>query len=57
LQADLKDALEAGEDLQRSVRYLQQEVSRVREEYRDLERVIKHPLVRLAVRVRGVFAH
>lgn len=56
LQGDLRDALEAGEDLQRSVRYLQQELGRVRDEYRELERVMRHPLVRLALRARRLFA-
>jgi predicted nucleic acid-binding Zn-ribbon protein len=51
LQGDLKDALEAGEDLQRSVRFLQDEVARTRGEYRRLQRVTHHPLVRLAARI------
>ncbi|MBE0466396.1 MAG: phage-shock protein [Candidatus Desulforudis sp.] len=51
LQNDLKDALEAGEDLQRSVRFLQDEVTRTREDYRRLQRLQHHPLVRLAARL------
>lgn len=55
LQGDLRDALEAGEDLQRSVRYLEQETGRVREEYRELERMLRRPLVRLALRAGQLF--
>ncbi|MBO8128426.1 MAG: phage-shock protein [Peptococcaceae bacterium] len=46
LQTDLKESLEAGEDLQRSVRFLQHELRRTREEYRRLEKKLRHPLVR-----------
>ncbi|MDI6907174.1 MAG: hypothetical protein QMC81_06790 [Thermoanaerobacterales bacterium] len=51
LQADLKNALEAGEDLQRSIKFMQQEMSRTRDAYRLLERNLSHPLVRLALRL------
>lgn len=55
LQGDLKNALDAGEDLQRSIRFMQQEMSRTREAYRRLERSLAHPLVRLALRLsRGL---
>jgi len=54
LQGDLKNALDAGEDLQRSLRFMQQEMNRTREAYRLLERDHSHPLVRLVLRlIRG----
>ncbi len=55
LQSDLKDALEAGEDLQRSIRFMQQEMAKMREEYRRMERRLKGWLVRLAMRIGAVF--
>ncbi|MFZ5899665.1 MAG: phage-shock protein [Bacillota bacterium] len=55
LQSDLKDALEAGEDLQRSIRFMQQEMAKMREEYRRMERRLKGWLVRLAVRISSIF--
>lgn len=56
LQNDLKDALEVGEDLQRSVRFLQDEIARIRESYRRLQRSAQHPLVRLATRISAFLA-
>jgi len=56
MQRDLRDALEAGEDLQRSIRFMQEEVGRAREEFRRLQRTANHPLVRLAVRISTILA-
>jgi len=56
MQHDLRDALEAGEDLQRSVRFMQEEVVRAREEYRRLQKIANHPLVRVAVRISTLLA-
>ena len=48
LSNDLKDALEGGEDLQRTLRLTQQELSRVQAEKMELEAKLKKPLVNFA---------
>lgn len=56
LQAELREALDTNEDLQQSVRFLEQELMRTRGEYRRLERKLKHPLVRMAARISVLLA-
>ncbi|GAB6157536.1 hypothetical protein JCM39194_07360 [Desulfotomaculum varum] len=46
LSNDLKEALEGGEDLQKSLRLTQQELSRVQSEKHELEAQLNRPLVR-----------
>lgn len=51
LQGDLKNSLDAGEELQRSTRFMQQEMTRTRQAYRHLEKQLSRPLVRLVIRL------
>lgn len=55
LSNDLKEALESGEDLQKSLRLSQQELSRVQSEKLHLEEKLNHPLVRFASKVSTLF--
>lgn len=56
LQAELRETLDTNEDLQHSVRFLEQELMHAREERRRLERKLKHPLVRVAARISVLLA-
>lgn len=56
LSGELQRALNAGQDLERDYRLLQRELDRLREEYRQVERRLKHPLVRFILRIRLFFA-
>ncbi|MEW6574051.1 MAG: phage-shock protein [Bacillota bacterium] len=56
LSGELQRALNAGQELERDYRMLQQELNRLREEYRQVERRLKHPLVRFISRIRLFFA-
>ena len=51
LSNDLKEALEGGEDLQKSLRLSQQELSRVQSEKLHLEEKLSRPLVRFVSRL------
>lgn len=55
LAGELQKVLGAGQELERDYRFLQQECSRLREEYRQLERRLKHPLVRFVSRISLFF--
>ncbi|WP_027351968.1 phage-shock protein [Desulfotomaculum nigrificans] len=55
LSNDLKEALEEGEDLQKSLRLTQQELARVQEEKLQLEKILNRPLVKLVSRVSTFF--
>ncbi len=55
LSNDLKKSLSAAEEYHRSLRFAQQELAAVREDYQRLSRRVNHPLVRLAVRVCSFF--
>lgn len=55
LSNDLKDALEGGEDLQKSLRLTQQELGRVQSEKRELETRLNRPMVRLVSKVSSLF--
>ena len=55
LSADLRSALKREEEMERSLRFLQQDLTRCREEYRQLEKVLKNPLVRLTAKVCSLF--
>ncbi|MBE3584787.1 MAG: phage-shock protein [Thermoanaerobacter sp.] len=50
LSNDLKEALEKGEEVQRSLRFTQKELQRCQEQYRRLQGSLKNPLVRLVIR-------
>lgn len=56
LSGELQRALNAGQELERDYRLLQREHDRLREEYRQVERRLKHPLVRFISRIRLFFA-
>lgn len=51
LSNDLKEALESCEEAKRSVRFLQQELSKIRKEYKKIEENIRSPLVRVLIKV------
>jgi Uri superfamily endonuclease len=51
LSNDLKAALESGEEAKRSVRFLQQELSKNRTELRKMEENIRSPLVRALIKL------
>ncbi|WP_073235091.1 phage-shock protein [Desulforamulus putei] len=55
LSNDLKEALEGGEDLQKSLRLTQQELSRVQAEKLELEAKLNRPLVRFFSKVSSLF--
>lgn len=55
LSNDLKEALEGGEDLQKSLRLTQQELSRVQAEKHELEAKLNRPLVRFFSKVSSLF--
>jgi hypothetical protein len=52
---DLKDALEGREELNRSLRFVQQELNRYKEERKNIENKVNNPLVRLAMRIYSWF--
>lgn len=54
LSNDLKDALEGGEDLQKSLRLTQQELSRIKSEKAKLEESLNRPLVRMAKKISSL---
>ncbi|ABO50426.1 hypothetical protein Dred_1905 [Desulforamulus reducens MI-1] len=54
LSNDLKEALEGGEDLQRTLRLTKQELSKLQSEKRELEESLSRPLVRIAKRVSSI---
>lgn len=56
LSSELQRVLSAGQELERDYRLLQQELNRLREDYRQLERRFKHPLVRLVSKLSLFFA-
>lgn len=56
LSNDLRNALKREEELERSVRFLQQDLTKCREQYRQLEGVLKNPLVKLTVKVCALFS-
>lgn len=51
LSNDFKKALKMGEEHQRSYLMAQQELASLRENYKNLERRMKHPLVRLVLKI------
>ncbi|MFZ5633603.1 MAG: phage-shock protein [Bacillota bacterium] len=51
LSNDLKEALEGGEEAKRSMRFLQQELTKTRTELRKMEENIKSPLVRAFIKL------
>jgi len=55
LSNDLKEALEGGEDLQKTLRLTQQELSRVQSEKLELEGKLNRPLVRLVSKISSIF--
>lgn len=55
LSNDLKKALKVEEEQQRSYLMVQQELAAAREGYRRLESQLRHPLVRLAVKICSFF--
>ncbi|WP_395879638.1 phage-shock protein [Desulfallas sp. Bu1-1] len=55
LSADLKHSMAEGERLNRSLRLAQQELIRVKNEYKALEMQLAHPLVRLVAKFTGKF--
>jgi len=55
LGSDLKDALRRREELEHSMRFLQHDLVRCREECRRLEGVLRNPLVRIAAKVCSFF--
>jgi Chromosome segregation ATPases len=55
LSGDLCNALKREEELEHSLRFLQQDLARCREEYRQLEAVLKNPLVKLTAKVCSLF--
>ncbi|SHK71659.1 phage-shock protein [Desulforamulus aeronauticus] len=55
LSNDLKEALEGGEDLQKTLRLTQQELSRVQAEKMELESRLKRPLVNIASKFSRFF--
>lgn len=55
LASELQRTLSAGRELEKDYRLLQQELNRLREDYRQLERRLKHPLVRLVSRLSLFF--
>ncbi|MEW6448478.1 MAG: phage-shock protein [Bacillota bacterium] len=56
LSGELQRTLNAGQELERDYRMLQQELNRLREEYRQVEKRLKHPLVRFISRISLFFA-
>lgn len=56
LSAELQKTTAAGQELERDYRFLNQELNRLREEHRHLERRLKNPLVRLVARISWFFA-
>jgi len=56
LASEAQKALSAGQELERDYRFLQQECNRLREDCRELERRLRHPLVRLVSRISLFFA-
>jgi hypothetical protein len=52
LTGDLQNAIGAGQELERDYRFLQQELNRLREEYRQVERRLRNPVVRFISRIR-----
>lgn len=55
LSNDLKEALESGEEMQRTLRLTQQELSKVQIEKHDLEVELNRPLVRFFRRFSSIF--
>jgi DNA repair exonuclease SbcCD ATPase subunit len=55
LSADLKHAMDESERLNKSLRLAQQELAKVKKEYKALEMQLAHPVVRLAAKLFGRF--
>jgi hypothetical protein len=55
LSNDLKNALDSGEELERSMRITRRELDQVTEENRLFKDQIRHPLVKLALRLCNLF--
>ncbi|RYD05377.1 phage-shock protein [Desulforamulus aquiferis] len=55
LSNDLKEALEGGEDLQKSLKLTQQELSKVQTEKRELEVTLNRPLVKFFSKISSIF--
>ncbi|MEW6183149.1 MAG: phage-shock protein [Bacillota bacterium] len=56
LSNELQKTTNAGQELERDYRFLHQELNRLREEHRQLERRLRNPLVRLVTRISWFLA-
>lgn len=56
LSNDLKTALESGEEAKRTLRFVQQELTRVRSDLRKMEESIKSPIIKAILRLIGFFS-
>jgi chromosome segregation ATPase len=52
LTGELQNAISAGQELERDYRYLHQELNRLREDYRHVERRLRNPVARFINRIR-----